>query len=118
MVKRLKESYRDGTFVAFYKGKKFYTGELDSGLTDSLTRLFEEDSLAYDDALNFLDEFDFSDPITDELDAASILVQGLNYDAMDGEDYWNFGRFEIFPESDLAESVRRRKNTKRFRDIT
>ena len=102
MVRRLKESYPNENFVAYYKGVKFYAGELDSSFTYSLEKLMQEDSLAYDAVLNFLDEFDLSDPIADELDAASTLVQALYYDYADGEDYWNFGGFEIFPESDAV----------------
>lgn len=115
MVRRLKEGYQNEDFVAFYKGVKFYTGKLDDDFVDSLAKLMQKDSLAYDSILDYLELLDLSDPIVDEYDAASTFV-GMMYDyAVDGEDYWNFDGFEIFPEYELDESARR-KNTKRFKE--
>ena len=115
MVRRLKEGYENEEFVAFYKGAKFYTGKLDDGFTDSLMKLMHRDSSAYDAVLLYLDKYNVGATIVDESDAAETLVQAMYYDAVSGDDYWNFYEFEIFPEYELDESIRR-KTTKRFKE--
>lgn len=105
-----REGFQDEDFVAFYNGDKFYTGPLDSNFTEALERLISLRALAFGDIVEYLESIGVSDVnIDDTFDVASTFSKALFYDAADGEDYWNFYGFEIFPEYELAESFRKSK---------
>lgn len=47
MVIKLKEGYQDESFVAYYNGELFYTGQLDSNFSDTIQKLIRKDGSAY-----------------------------------------------------------------------
>lgn len=109
MIRRINEGFQNESFVAYYKGKLFYTGELDYDFRDAMIKLMENDYAALKSVSEYLDyagieDFDANDPG----EVAYLLEQDMYYDAIDGQDYWNFDNFEIFPEYELGESVRKR----------
>lgn len=105
-----REGFQDENFVAFYNGNKFYTGQLDSNFTAALEKLISLRALAFGDIVEYLESIGVSDVnIDDTFDVASTFSNELFYSAADGEDYWNFDGFEIFPEYELAESFKKRK---------
>lgn len=108
---RLIESYEHEDFVAFYKGNKFYTGSLGDNFANSLAKILKRDSSAYIDVLKYID-YAIGSRVSEELseyEVSQMFVQILYNDACDGDDYWNFGDFEIFPEYELDESIKRNK---------
>ena len=112
-----REGFQNEDFVAFYNGNKFYTGPLDSNFTEALYRLISLRALAFGDIVEYLESIGVSDVnIDDTFDVASTFSKALFYDDADGEDYWNFYGFEIFPEYELSESMRRKKSIKEYID--
>lgn len=108
-----REGFQNEDFVAFYNGNKFYTGPLDSNFTEALEKLISLRALAFGDIVEYLERIGVNDVnIDDTFDVASTFSKALFYAAADGEDYWNFDGFEIFPEYELAESMRRKKSIK------
>lgn len=115
MIRLIKDSFEREDFVAFYKGNKFYTGILGDTFANSLEKILKRDSSAYIDVLKYIDhaiDARVSEDLS-EFEVATMFTQILYNEACDGDDYWNFGDFEIFPEYELDESIKRNKNNKR-----
>ncbi len=112
MVIKLKEGYQDESFVAYYNGELFYTGQLDSNFRSAVQKLIRKDDGAYKSACDYLEHLGIDDfDCDDDGDVSYMLTQSMYYDAMDGEDYWNFDGFEVFPEYELDESIKRNKRS-------
>lgn len=117
MVRKLKEGYENEDFVAYYNGELFYTGQLNSNFRSAIQELIRKDESAHKTACDYLEYIgiDYFD-CEDEADISYLLSQSMYYDAMDGEDYWNFDGFEIFPEYELNESIKRKRSMKEYID--
>lgn len=106
MVRKLKEGYENESFVAYYNGELFYTGQLDSNFSIAIQKLIRKDESAHKSVCDYLEYMGIEDfDCEDDVNISYLLSQSMYYDAMDGEDYWNFDGFEIFPEYELDESV-------------
>lgn len=117
MVIKLKEGYQDESFVAYYNGELFYTGQLDSNFSDAIQKLIRKDDSAYKSVCDYLkysgvEDFDCED----DFNISYLLSKLMYYEAVDGEDYWDFDGFEIFPEYELDESIRRNRSIKEYID--
>lgn len=111
MVIKLKEGYQDESFVAYYNGELFYTGQLDSNFGSAIQKLIRRDESAYKSVCDYLEssgveDFDYED----DFNISYLLSQLMYYESTDGEDYWNFDGFEIFPEYELDESIRKARS--------
>lgn len=106
MVIKLKEGYQDESFVAYYNGELFYTGQLDSNFSDTIQKLIRKDGSAYKSVCDYLRSSGVEDfDCKDDFNISYLLSELMYYEAVDGEDYWNFDGFEIFPEYELDESI-------------
>lgn len=106
MVIKLKEGFQDESFVAYYNGELFYTGQLDSNFSDAIQKLISKDNNALKSVCDYLKcsgVYDFD--CEDDFNISYLLSKLMYYEAVDGEDYWNFDGFEIFPEYELDESI-------------
>lgn len=111
MVRRLKEGYQDESFVAYYNGELFYTGQLDSNFSDAVQKLIRKDADAYKSVCDYLKDGGVEDfDCEDDFNISYLLSKLMYYEAVDGEDYWNFDEFEIFPEYELDESIKRNES--------
>lgn len=112
MIKLIKEGYQDESFVAYYNGELFYTGQLDSDFRSAIQNLIRKDEGAHKTICDYLESMgiEYFD-CEDGGDIAYLLSESMYYDAMDGEDYWNFDGFEVFPEYELDESIKRNKRS-------
>ena len=114
MIRRINEGFQNESFVAYYNGNLFYVGALDSDFQGSVLKILRDDDRALKSASDYLDYMGIEDFNVDDPDeVAYLLYKTMYYDAVDGEDYWNFDKFEIFPEYELNnmdESVERKSN--------
>ena len=119
MIRPINEGFENESFVAYYKGNLFYTGDLDDDFQQSILELIKDDKEALKSVSDYLyyvgiEDFDVNDPE----EVAYLLEKDMYYDAIDGQDYWGFDDFEIFPEYELDESIRRRlKSTRTTRRV-
>lgn len=112
MIIKLKEGYQDESFVAYYNGELFYTGQLDSNFSDAIQKLISRDNSAYKSVCDYLEYSGVEDfDCEDDFNISYLLSKLMYYEAIDDEDYWNFDGFEIFPEYELDESVKRNKRS-------
>lgn len=110
MVRRLKEGYQGEDFVVFLDRKKLYTGLIDSEFTRELCKLMSLRAMLFGVVVDYLEDIGVSDINYDDIpDIASMFTKSLQYDIADGEEWFEYGGLEIFPESDLAESINRKK---------
>lgn len=106
MVRKLKEGYGNESFVAYYNGELFYTGQLDFNFSIAIQKLVRKDESAHKSVCDYLEYMGIEDfDCEDDVNISYLLSQSMYYDVIDGEDYWNFDGFEIFPEYELDESA-------------
>ncbi len=111
MVIKLKEGYQDESFVAYYNGELFYTGQLDSNFRSAVQKLIRKDDSAHKTMCDYLEYMGIDDfDCEDDGDISYLIAQSMYFDAVDGQDYWNFDEFEIFPEYELDESIKRNES--------
>lgn len=115
---KLIESKENDIFVGYYNGKKFFEGELDSDLTRAVDKIIKADKKAFKSVVDYCNSFgdDILTGDEDSFETAATFAEVVYADSSDGENYTQFGDFEIFSKDDSVKESKTRKSKKRIKE--